>query len=59
MRVFQKVGKGMEEVRNLDKKRVFDKSKDDRLIEIRRQHCFTRITANVDKTMNISHCYEK
>ena len=55
----RKVGEGMEEVRNLDKKRVFDKSKDDRLIEIRRQHCVTRITANADKTMNISHCYEK
>ena len=59
MRVFRKVGEGMEEVRNLDKKRVFDKSRDDRLIEIRRQHCVTRITANADKTMNISHCYEK
>ena len=59
MKVLRKIGKWMEEVRNLDKKRVLDKSKDNRVIEIRRQDCVTRITANPDMTMNISHRYEK
>ncbi len=59
MNVFWKNKRPMEEVRNLDKKRVFDKSMDGKLIVLRRQNCVTRITANADQTMNISHSYEK
>ena len=59
MKVFKKVSKWMEEVRNLDKKRVFDICDDNKVIEICRQNCVTTITANPDMTMNISHYYKK
>ena len=59
MKVLKKVSKWMEEVRNLDKKRVFDISDDNKVIEICRQNCVTTIAANPDMTMNISHYYKK
>ncbi len=45
----------MSEVTNLDHKRVCDVSTDSRVIEIRRKDCVTRITANSDGTLNITH----
>lgn len=45
----------MSEVKNLDQKRVCDVSTDARVIEIRRKECITRITANPDGTLNITH----
>lgn len=45
----------MSEVTNLDHKRVCDVSTDSRVIEIRRKDCVTRITANSDCTLNITH----
>lgn len=49
----------LKEVRNLDKKRVFDESTDNKLIQLRCRSCVTTITANADKTFNISHRYVK
>ena len=45
----------MDEIRNLNKKRICDRSKDHRVIEIRQGGCLTTITANPDGTLNISH----
>ena len=45
----------MTEVRNLNKKRVGDVSKDVRLFEIQIKDCITRITANPDGTLKITH----
>lgn len=45
----------MTEVRNLNKKRVGDVSKDVRLFEIQIKDCITRITANPDGTLKIIH----
>jgi len=42
------------EVQNLDKKRVCDISADGTVVEIRRKDCVTRITANPDGTLNIT-----
>lgn len=49
----------MTEVRNLNKKRVGDLSKDIRLFEIQIKDSITRITANSDGTLNITHEREK
>lgn len=45
----------MREVINLDQKRICDVSADAKTIEIRRKECITRITANIDGTLNINH----
>lgn len=45
----------MKEVQNLDCKRVCDISNDTKVIEIRKKDCVTRIIANPDGTLNISH----
>lgn len=45
----------MNEVRNLNNKRVCDLSTDRRVIEIRLKNCLTRITANPDGTLNVEH----
>ena len=45
----------MNEVRNLNKKRVGDVSKDVRAFEIQIKDCITRITANPDGTLKITH----
>lgn len=45
----------MNEVRNLNKKRVGDVSKDIRVFEIQIKDCVTKITANADGTLNIIH----
>ena len=45
----------MSEVKNLDHKRVCDVSSDERAIEIRRKECVTRIIANPDGTLKITH----
>ena len=44
----------MEQVKNLDDKRVCDKS-----IVIRKKDCITRITANADRTLKATHEYVK
>lgn len=49
----------MEPVKNLDDKRVCDQSKDKKTIEIRKKDCITRITANKDNTLRITHEYVK
>lgn len=45
----------MNEVKNPDRKRVCDVSADRRIIEIRKKGCVTRIIANPDGTLNITH----
>mgnify|MGYP000949143709 CR=1 FL=1 len=45
----------MNEVKNLDNKRVCDVSTDTREVEIRRKDCVTRIIANTDGTLKITH----
>ena len=45
----------MEEVTNLDNKRVCDISTDAKVIEIRRKDCITRIKASPDGTLLIHH----
>lgn len=49
----------MEQVKNLDDKRVCDKSKDSKVIVIRKKDCITRITANADRTLKVTHEYVK
>ena len=49
----------MEQVKNLDDKRVCDQSKDGKVIVIRKKGCITRITANADRTLKITHEYAK
>ncbi|MDA8227019.1 MAG: hypothetical protein M0T74_04835 [Desulfitobacterium hafniense] len=44
----------MNQVTNLDRKRVCDVSVDNKLIEIRKKDCVTRITANPDGTFKIT-----
>lgn len=45
----------MNSVTNLDRKRVFDISTDQKVIEIRKKDSVTRITANPDGTLKITH----
>ena len=45
----------MSEVRNLNRKRVGDVSKDNRVFEINIKGCVTRIKANPDGTLSITH----
>lgn len=45
----------MEEVRNLNGKRVCDISRDRKVIEIVQKDCLTRITANPDGTLNVEN----
>ena len=45
----------MSAVVNLDYKRVCDVSADKLIVEIRKKDCITRITANTDRTLNITH----
>lgn len=45
----------MKEVRNIDSKRIFDMSDDNRVIYIRIKGCETTITANPDGTLNVTH----
>ena len=45
----------MSEVRNLNSKRVGDVSKDRRVFEIQQKDCITKITANKDGTLAITH----
>ena len=49
----------MEQVKNLDDKRVCDQSKDGKVIVIRKKDCITRITANADRTLKVTHEYAK
>ena len=49
----------MEPVKNLDDKRVCDQSEDKKTVEIRKKDCITRITANTDRTLHITHEYVK
>ena len=43
----------MNEVINLDNKRICDISTDAKIIEIRRKGCITRVKANPDGTLSI------
>ena len=45
----------MSEVKNLNNKRVLDVSADMKTVEIRKKECITRITANPDGTLKITH----
>ena len=45
----------MEEVRNINNKRICDISSDKKVIEIYLKDCLTTITANPDGTINIIH----
>lgn len=45
----------MVEFRNLNGKRVCDRSEDKRIVEIRQKDCITRITANPDGTLKIEN----
>ena len=45
----------MTEVRNLNKKRIGDVSEDIRVFEIQIKDYVTKITANADGTLNITH----
>jgi hypothetical protein len=45
----------MQEVRNINNKRICDISSDKKVIEIRLKDCLTLITANTDGTLNITH----
>lgn len=49
----------MDQVKNLDGKRVCDKSSDGKIIEIRKKDCITRISANADGTLKVTHEYVK
>lgn len=49
----------MKQIKNLDEKRVCDQSQDGKIIVIRKKNCITRITANEDKTLKITHEYVK
>jgi len=45
----------MNEVTNLDGKRICDMSADKHVIVIRKKGCVTRIVANSDRTLNVTH----
>ena len=45
----------MEEVRNLNGKRVCDVSQDKKIVEIVQKDCITRISANPDGTLKIEN----
>lgn len=45
----------MEEVRNLNGKRVCDMSRDHKVVEIVQKGCLTRITANPDGTLKVEN----
>lgn len=45
----------MKEVRNLDDRRVCDISNDSKVAEIVRKDCVTRISAQPDGTLQITH----
>lgn len=45
----------MNQVINLNNKRIFDLSEDKRVAEIRKGDCLTRIRANQDGTLDITH----
>lgn len=49
----------MKPIKNLDDKRICDKSKDEKVIVIRKKNCITRITANADRTLKVTHEYIK
>ena len=51
----KKGGVSMEEVRNLNGKRVCDMSRDRKVIEIVQKGCLTRITANPDGTLKVEN----
>lgn len=45
----------MEVIKNLNNKRICDRSRDHKVVEIIQKDCLTRITANPDGTLNIEH----
>jgi len=47
----------MEIIKNLNNKRICDRSKDRKVVEIIQKDCLTRITANPDGTLNIQHIH--
>ena len=49
----------MNEIRNLSKKRVGDVSQDERMFVIQIKDCITRIRANADGTLEITHEHVK
>ena len=51
----KKGGAPMEIIKNLNNKRVCDRSQDQKVVEIIQKDCMTRITGNPDGTLNIEH----
>ena len=49
--------KAMEVIKNLNNKRICDRSRDRKVVEIVLKDCLTRITANPDGTLNIEHIH--
>lgn len=47
----------MEIIKNLNGKRVCDRSQDHKVVEIVQKGCLTRITANPDGTLNIENIH--
>jgi hypothetical protein len=47
----------MEEIRNLNGKRICDRSEDGRVIQIVQRGCMTLITANPDGTLNVENVH--
>lgn len=45
----------MDEIKNLDGKRVCDIARDKKTIEIGKKSCITLITANADGTLVVTH----
>lgn len=45
----------METIRNLNGKRVCDRSEDRKVVEIVQKNCLTRITANSDGTLKVEN----
>lgn len=45
----------METIKNLNGKRVCDRSQDHKVVEIVLKDCLTRITANPDGTLNVEN----
>lgn len=54
-----KGGSPMQEVRNINNKRICDISSDRKVIEICLKDCLTIITANPDGTLKIIHTHKK
>lgn len=53
--IVREVKHSMDEIKNLDGKRVCDIARDKKTIEIGKKSCITLITANADGTLVVTH----